>query len=299
MQTALIPYMDRYILDGHYKIIDHKLGREATKELNRLPSLGVEVNYQQEKSINLYFLTINITVSCDATRFEEMESIILHNIPDDFTQKMVDMFQHIPSEKISLASSFIRTMDFLDTVHGYTEKETRLLSGLPTSNYELNGGGSVIPYDILKIYYDQKSLDKSISEGVYQNVKNAKALVKNGEENRLYASVFYSMIGTFAINDQDIDEFRFLEDLRSERARKVFTYEIEKLFNNLEEDIDFEMYPVFLDFTLSLHDIMDEIDEFRDFMGGLFVKKNLKKMHEYSVYKDSKPNIFTKFISKK
>lgn len=289
MQTALIPYKNRYILDGRYAVVQEKMSREVQREIEMIPTLGRETHYQQEKTLYLFPLSINLTIFCDAIHFEEMESMLLHNIPDDFTQKMVDMFQDTPFEKISLASSFIRSMDFLNEVNGNELKEARLLNGLPISNYEMNGDSSVIPYDVLKLYYKQKSLDKSISKGVYKNVQNAKATVKAGEENILLASTFYSMIGMFSIHDYDIDEFEFLEQLRSLDARRVFSREIENLFENIQKDLDFEIYPVYLDFALDLDSIIDEIDEFRDFMGGLFVYKHPKKMQEYSIYKGKKP----------
>lgn len=289
MHTALIPYKNRYILDGRYAVVQENMSREIKKEIANIPSLGRGTQYQKEKSIITFPVSINLTVFCDAVHFEEMEKIILENIPHDFTQKMVNKFKDTPFERVSFTSSFIRTMDYLNDINGNEIKEMNLLNGLSISNYEVNGKSSVIPYEILEKYYQQKDLKQSISKGVYQNVQNAKNLLKKGEENILQASSFYSMIGVFYIHEHDIDAFNFLEYLNALETREAFSQEIEALFETLNTDIDFEITPVYLDFALELDNIIDEIDAFRDYMGGLFVRSNLKKLMKYSRYKGKKP----------
>lgn len=285
MYTALIPYKNRYILDGRYAVIQEKMTKEVRKEIANIPTLGRETHYQKEKSIITFPVSINLTIFCDAVHFEKMENIILKNIPKDFTQKMVNQFKDTPFERISFVSSFIRSMDYLNEINGDDIKEVNILNGLSISNYEINGKSSVIPYEILEKYYQQKDLKQSISKGIYQNVQYAKNLVKKGEENILQASSFYSMIGVFYIHEHDIDEFNFLEYLNALETREAFSQNIEALFETLNADIDFDITPVYLDFALELDDIIDEIDAFRDYIGGLFVGSNLKKMMRYSRYK--------------
>jgi len=289
MHTVLIPYKNRYILDGRYAVIQEKMPKEVKTEIANIPTLGRETHYQKEKTIITFPVSINLTLFCDAVHFEKMEKIILENIPHDFTQKMVNQFKDTPFERLSFTSSFIRTMDYLNDVNGDDAKEMHLLNGLSISNYEVNGESSVIPYEILEKYYQQKDLKQSISKGVYENVQNAKKIIKDGGKNILQASSFYSMIGVFYIHSHDIDEFNFLKYLNALETRKIFAQEIEALFESINEEIDFDITPVYLDFTLDLDDIIDEIDEFRDYMGGLLVRKNLKKMMEYSLYKGKKP----------
>jgi len=108
-------------------------------------------------------------------------------------------------------------------------------------------------------------------------VQNAKAIVKDGGENILQTSSFYSMLGVFYINDYDIDEFKFLEQLRTKNARKVFSQEIETLFDTINENIDFDITPVFLDFALDLDEVIDEIDKFRDYMGNFLCVELLNR----------------------
>ena len=90
-----------------------------------------------------------------------------------------------------------------------------------------------------------------------------------------------------------------MEQLRSEEARRVFSQEIEKLFDTINANIDFDITPVFLDFALDLDGVIDEIDEFREYLGELFVRGNPKQIMEYSIYKGKKSNIFTKIMNKK
>ena len=299
MQTALIPYKNRYILDGRYAVVQEKMSRAIQKEIDVIPTLGRQTHFQKEETINFFPITINLTLFSDAIHFEKMEDIVLRNIPDDFTQKMLDLFKDTPFERSSFVSSFVRSMDFLSETQEDELKELNLLNGISISNYEVNGDNSVIPYNILEKYYNQKSLDKSISDGVYKNVQNAKAIVRDGGKNILQASSFYSMLGVFYIHDYNIDEFKFLEQLHSEDARRVFSQEIEKLFDTINANIDFDITPVFLDFALDLDGVIDEIDEFREYLGELFVRGNPKQMMEYSIYKGKKPNIFTKIMNKK
>ncbi|MFK5975399.1 MAG: SEC-C domain-containing protein [Sulfurovum sp.] len=295
MQTVLISYKDRYIMDGKYGIVQDKFNKAFQKDIDKIPSLGYEVSFQKKKTISTFLVSLNLTVFCDALHFEEMENILQHNIPADFTQKMVDMFDDTPFERVSFASSFIRTMDYLSETNDDKMKQTILINGLSVSNYEINGDTSVIPYEILEMYYKQKSLDKSISKGVYQNVQNAKMAVRHGEKNILQASSFYSMVGVFYIQNDNIDKFEFLKYLDTFETRKVFTKEIEQLFETINKTIDFEITPIYLDFSVTLDSVIDKIDEFRDFMGGLFVKSNWKKMRDYSLYKGLRPKRFGLF----
>ena len=285
MQTALIPYKNRYILDGRYAVVQEKMSKAIQKEIDTIPTLGRQTHFQKEGAINIFPVTINLTLFCDAIHFEKMEDIVLRNIPNDFTQKMLDLFKDTPFERTSFVSSFIRSTDFLIETQEDELLEVKLINGLSISNYEINGDSSVIPYDILEKYYKQKSLDKSISKGIYKQVEDAKAIVRDGGKNTLESSSFYSMLGAFYINDYNIDGFKFLEQLRSEDARRVFSQEIEKLFDTINKNIDFEITPVFLDFALNLDDTIDEIDNFREYLGGLFVYENPKQIMEYSIYK--------------
>jgi len=189
-------------------------------------------------------------------------------------------------------------MDFLHEINDNELKKARLVNGLSVSNYEMNGDCAIIPYDILNAYYKQKSLNRSISKSVYKTVQNAKAVVKRGERNKHQASSFYTMLGVFYIHSNDIDEFKFLEELHTEDARRAFTKEIDKLFDTINQDIDFEITPVFLNFALDLDEIIDEIDEFRDYMGGVLIYNTLRKMKEYSIYKGKKPNFFKKLMKR-
>ena len=298
MQTAMVPYQNRYILDGRYSIIQDKIDKKTQKEIDKIATFSNETKFQKEGRIKVLPITINLTLFCDALHYEKMEEIILHHIPDDFTQKMIDMFKDTPFERVSFVSSFVRSMDFLNETNGDDAKESILFNGLSLSNHEVNGDSHIIPYDILEAYYKQKNLNKSMSKNVYETVQKAKSLVKEGRESFYQASSFYSMLGVSYIQDENIDEFKFLEELYTQEARKFFTEEIEKLFDRINQDIDFEITPVFLDFALDLDEIIDEIDEFRGYMSGKFMIKNLKSMKKYSLYKGKNPSMFNKILKR-
>lgn len=296
IKTALVPYKNRYILDGRYSVVQEKMSRGLQKEIDIIPTLGIPTAYRKGDGLIVLPVTINLTVFCDALHFEEMEKILLRNIPSDFTQKMVDMFKDTPFERASFSSSFMRSMDFLNEINGKEEKEAILFNGLSVTNYELNGRGNVIPYDILKNYYQQKSLDKSISKGVYETVQKAKEIVRDRGENRFQASSFYTMLGVFYIYGENIDEFNFLENLYSKEGREAFTLAIESLFETLSQSANFEITPIFLDFALNLDGIIDEIDNHREYVGTLYQVGSPKKFREYSIYKGKQPNIFERYM---
>jgi hypothetical protein len=293
LRTAMVPYCNRYILDGRYSIVQEKMSKAIHKEIEKIPTLGLETHYQKEGTIEIFPVTINLTLFCDAVHYEKMEDIVLRQIPDDFTQKMVDKFKDTPFERVSFCSSFIRSMDLLNDINGDELKEARLFNGLSISNYEMNGDSTIISYNILEAYYKQKSLNRSISKSVYETVQKAKEIVKRGERNKFQASSFYSMLGVFYIHSHNIDEFEFLKELYTKEARELFTQEIENLFDTINSNLDFEITPVFLDFALDLDEIIDEIDEFREYMEGLLFK-NLNNIKKYSISKGKKPNIFEK-----
>ncbi|MEA2027880.1 MAG: hypothetical protein U9N49_02760, partial [Campylobacterota bacterium] len=292
--TALIPYKNRYILDGRYGVVQEQIPKKAMEEIRNLLKHHPEVQYQKENNFRIFATSINLTLFCDALHFEEMEDIVRHCIPDEFTQNMVNIFADTPFEKTSFVSSFIRTMDYLHDVNGEDE-EIRILNGLSISNHEVNGEAPLIPSDILNLYYKQKPLDQSISRSVYEMVQYAKKDVANGAKSVLQASSFYSMLGVFYIQTDNINEFEFLEYINSQESREVFNAEIEKLFEKLNKTIDFKITPIFLDFAIDLDSIIDEIDDFREYMGSLLKIGTPKQLQEYSIYKGKKPKKFNLF----
>ncbi|RLA69235.1 MAG: hypothetical protein DRG30_10395, partial [Epsilonproteobacteria bacterium] len=173
--TTLISYKNRYILDGYYIYIE--IGQDTISEMKKLPSYGLEMNFQKKKKITFFPVSINLCLFTNALHYEKMEKIVLEHTSKEFTQNILNLFQDTPFESKFLVSSLIRSIDFLY----YTDKDAlnkvKLLSGLPVSNFEKNGNNSVIPYDILKSYYQQNDLDKSMSKDISKNIKYAKELV--------------------------------------------------------------------------------------------------------------------------
>ena len=285
MYTALIPYKNRYILDGYYTYI--KIGQDTVNEIKKLPTYGLEMNFQKEKKITFFPVSINLCLFSDALHYEKMEKIILENTSKEFTENILNLFEDTPFESKFLVSSFFRSIDFLYYTDEDALNKVNLLSGLPVSNFEKNGDSSVIPYDILTSYYQQKSLDKSASKDIFKSIKYAKELVAKGEENILQASSFYTMFGVFYIDNDKIDNFDFLTPLRSENGRKAFTKIIEESFDTINQDLDFDITPVYLDFGLDYNDIVDEIDTYRQSKDSLYRWETLEEIRKYSIYKDN------------
>ena len=284
--TTLISYKNRYILDGYYIYIE--IGQDTISEMKKLPSYGLEMNFQKKKKITFFPVSINLCLFTNALHYEKMEKIVLEHTSKEFTQNILNLFQDTPFESKFLVSSLIRSIDFLY----YTDKDAlnkvKLLSGLPVSNFEKNGNNSVIPYDILKSYYQQNDLDKSMSKDISKNIKYAKELVARGEENILQASSFYTMFGVFYIDNDKINNFDFLTPLRDENGRKAFTQIIEKYFDEINRDLDLDITPVYLDFGLDYDDIIDEIDAYRESKGSLYKWETIEEIRRYSIYKGRK-----------
>ena len=122
---------------------------------------------------------------------------------------------------------------------------------------------------------------------IFKSIKYAKELVAKGEENILQASSFYTMFGVFYIDNDKIDNFDFLTPLRSENGRKAFTKIIEESFDTINQDLDFDITPVYLDFGLDYNDIVDEIDTYRQSKDSLYRWETLEEIRKYSIYKDN------------
>jgi len=283
--TALVPYKNRYILDGKYSFV--RTEEDTIKEMKKLPSYGLKMNYQKEEKIRIIPITINLALYTNALNYEKMEKIVLENTSKEFTEDILQLFENTPFESKFLVSSFVRSTDFLNHVDK-DENRTKLANGLPALNFEQNGNSPVIPYDTFKSQYQQKSLDKSISKDITKNIKYGKELIASGEENMLQITSFYTMLGIFYIDSDKINNVDFLIPLRERNVRKAFTKIIENHFDKINQDLDLDIIPVYLDFGLDYDSIIDEIDKYRDSIGSLYQWETLENIRKYSIYKGKK-----------
>ena len=286
ISSALIFYKNRYILDGHYAFMS--TSKETIEEMKKLPSYGLEVNFTKRNEIIPFPISINISLATNALNYEKMEKIILEKTSHQFTENLLKLFDNTPFESKFLTSSFIRSIDFLYHLDEDEQRKVNFINGLPVSNFQINGNSSVIPYDVLKIYYQEKSLDKSMSKDISKNIKYGKELAEMGEDNILLVSSFYTMFGVFYIDKEKIDNFKFLNHLREEEGRRAFTKVIEGYFDEINQDLDFDIIPVYLDFGLDYDDIIDEINEYRDSKKNLFNWESISELKKYSIYKGKK-----------
>ena len=284
--SSLIYYKGRYILDGYHAFI--KTSKETIKEMKKLPSYGLEVNFKKAKKVVPIPVSINLSLLTDALHYEKMEKMVLENTSHQFTEDILKLFDNTSFERKFLVSSFIRSIDFLYYLEEDELTKANLINGLPVSNFEINGNSSVIPYEILKRYYQEKSLDKSVSTDISKNIRYGKELADMGKENMFLVSSFYTMFGVFYIDEDKVDGFKFLTQLQEEKGRRAFTKVIEEYFDNINQDLDFDIIPVYLDFGLDYDDIGYVINEYRESKKSLYALETISELKAYSIYKGAR-----------
>ena len=281
--STVIPYKNRYIMDGYYTFI--RTSQQTVKEIKKLPSYGLKVNFNKNNTIIPFPISINFCLATDTLGYEKMEEVILKNLSNQFPKDILKLFDNTPFESKFLLSSLIRSIDFLYYLEEDELNRINIINGLPVSNFEKNSNNPIIPYTILEKYYQQKSLDESVSKDINKNIKIGKDLIAQGNKNLFQASSFYTMFGVFYIDEAEIEEFEFLTPLREERGRRAFTEVIERHFDKINQDFDLDIIPVYLDFGLDYHEIGNIIDEYRESKGGLYNVETMQEIKEYSIYK--------------
>ena len=267
INTALIPYKNRYIADGIYE------GFDTTKQMDEwfdnLPYTNPQIHYNKKNQVVNMPLIINFAVQCQSEKFELMEDIILRNIPEDFTKSFTELFKNKFSYKVQLISSFLRSTDIATDLNCEEGEQTfsYIIGGTPTTNFEINGDNDIIPYDVLKHYYSQKPLSESASSSVYKNIQNnKKSLFKN-----LQSQVsFYTMIGIIHLDsDEEENLIEFLKTFQQVKQKKKIKIGIDNLFDELSAEAGFDISAIFLGLGINLDFIYHDVDKYRD-----YVKKN-------------------------
>lgn len=238
----------------------------------------------EEKEFKAFPFSFNFAMFSEAIYFEKMESVIFENIPNSFTQEILELFQDTPFEIKILYSSFVRTSDFLhDMNHPNGVEITNLLKKCMVNNVGLRDN-EVISSDTLKLYYKQKSLKRSRSRGLLESIKEAKEMGADGESIHYKIYSFYTMFGMVFIEEEKIDEFKFLKSLYTKDTRKLITQKAEALSLSLSDEVGFEINPIFMDIALDLDGIVDEIDSFRAYTETKKIYR-ASDAREYSLYK--------------
>jgi len=285
IKTALIPYKNCYITDGIYE--GAKTTKEIDKYLDMLPFKQPETMFNKNSVMRNIEFAIVVALGCDVDKFKQMEEIVLKEIPDEFSKGVLKLFKNEYSVKEEIISSFLRASDFcelLDSEEGH-QTLSFIFGGLPTTNYEMGNKSDVIPYEILKHYYDQPSLEESLGYEAYKKSFDSNAKRLFFMPKYVYTS-FYVMLGLSHIdNIENIDRFqKFLEEFKTKEKREQLTVSLENLFEELSERKGFKIYPIFLDVCSDLNDITEEILNYRDCVEASNIH-SIKKLKQYSIYK--------------
>jgi predicted CopG family antitoxin len=79
-----------------------------------------------------------------------------------------------------------------------------------------------------------------------------------------------------------------LTQLQEEKGRRAFTKVIEEYFDNINQDLDFDIIPVYLDFGLDYDDIGYVINEYRESKKSLETLETISELKAYSIYKGAR-----------
>ena len=278
INTALIPYKDRFITDGIYQ--GFEVSNEIEVILDKIPYQNPTINYIDDTEVTGIQFAINFSIGCeDIDKFEEMEELLLKKIPNDFFKGLIKLFENHYSYKTSIFSSFLRSTDFLTMSESKDGSKTTsyIFGGAPVTNFESGNDDECIAYDILEHYYKQPKIEQSASYGYYKKSKD--------KENKEVFSTFYTILGISQIKKDDYTKFiEFLKVFKTKEKRKEVMIGTENLFDDLSEELNSEIYPVFLDVCVDLNEIGDEINLYHDYVTSLFLP-TIEKMQKYSINK--------------
>lgn len=156
-----------------------------------------------------------------------------------------------------------------------------ILGGMPVLNFETGTKTDVVPYDILKRLYRQKSLKESRGYASYSKAKNRNLLRRVASE---YLS-FYSVLGIAQIEEDKYDDLEnFLKMFDTKENRETITTGVENLFDELSSKAGFVMTPVYLGAGLELDTIEEEIGLYRDYIRSMG-SMDLDACRDYSINK--------------
>ena len=282
LHTVVIPYKDCYITDGIYGGSDN-MTKEVEHYLDNVPFNNPVIHYNKNDNITNLPLVFNFSFACNVDQFKKMEKIVLEEIPQAFSEGMIALFDDTYSFRKNIISSFLRSTDLSYELNCEEGDQTfaYILGGSPVQNFEFGNQTDVIPYDILKKYYVQKSIEKSKSRESYRKSKS-----KNAFEKMLTSySSFYTMLGIVHIEEDKVDDFiEYLQAFNTKEKREELVIGLENLFEELSRKAGFEIRPVFLGVGTDLDSIYEEINLYRDYMASQTIFE-LDDLRSYSLNK--------------
>jgi len=281
-KVALIPYKDVYITDGIYG--SFHIGKKESKELDAVAFTNPIIRYKKDTNITIMPLLSHFSLFCDIENFSEMEKIVLEKVPEAFGDKFLKLFNYEYTFSKNIVPAFFRSTDLANELNDEdNEQFSMMLGGSPVTSFERGNRGSVVPYKIMKHYYQQKSLKDSASKSIYEKVKVSESSVKDVFTE---ISSFYTLICMINIDDENIDEYvEFLAKFDKKEYRKELMFVIEELFQELSEQAGFKITPIFLGCGANLDSIYEEIEDYRDSVSKYDLAL-IKDIQKYSVDKE-------------
>lgn len=275
IQTALIPYKNRYITDGIFEA--GPVSKELVKYFDSIPYKNPEIIYNQDKDFINQEFALTFSIGCKVKNFEKMEEMLLKKIPKSFSLGLVEQLKTGSTFSLNIISSFVRTTDFLELLDNKKGHQTLscIFGGLPVTNFERGNKNGIISNKLLEYYYKQVPIGDSVSSKAYNNAK------RQSKSFQLFSS-FYTILGIANIKRADYDKYhKFIETFKTKVKRNPIATGIENLCDEFSEELGFQIEPVFIDATINLDEIVSQISEYYNFMKNQSAPST-EKAHKYS-----------------
>jgi hypothetical protein len=285
IQTALIPYKDRYISDGIFTY--SPAPKESYQYIESIPYQNPEIIYNKDNDIINIELDITFAIGSNTKNTRTMEEALLKKVPKRFFIELQEQLKNEFSYSTNIISSFIRTTDFLELLESEEGDKTLsyIFGGLPVTNFDKGNKDGVISHEILEYYYKQVPIEKSISFEAYNKIKNQKRSIFSRAQA---FSSFYSILCITSVKKSDFDNFMtFIETFKTKEKREPIALGIENLCEDLSKELGFIINPVFIDISVGLDEIRDNIIEYHNYMKEIKIP-SVKNAKKYSIQRGQK-----------
>lgn len=253
VRTTLIPYKDSYMTDGITPI--HETNGLIKKMLRGFLKKN---SIEPKKSSEIIYIPININIfihSFEDAHYEKIEKSLM-NISEEFTKGLFTFFDKEYIDNVSLVSSFIPMIPFLE------DDEDKFFEQLDSIKDSFNR------FNIIPTHKFQKIGRKRKSQASKDNT-----------------NIFYTLCGVIEIEEDMQDDFdRFIYKInRDKKIREEITIGIENLFLEISKRDNLDVEPIFIGVSAYDLDDDDSLNTFLEFME--LTKQDLALMKLYSIHR--------------
>ncbi len=254
VRTTLIPYKDSYMTDGITPI--HETNSLIKKMLRRFLKKN---SIEPKKSSEVIYIPININISIysfEDSHYNKIEKSLM-NTSENFTKGLFTFFDKEYIDNVSLVSSFIPMIPFLE------ENEDKFFEQLESIKDRFNRFNIIPTHKFKKI--DRK---------------------KKSQASKDNTNMFYTLCGVIEIEEDKQDDFdRFIYKInRDKKLREKITVGIENLFLEINKRDNLDVEPIFIGISAYDLDDDDSLNSFLEFMK--LTKQNLELMKIYSIHRN-------------